>query len=170
MLAPTDWRKVQALQDFQQALSALTFFAEIPEQATRVQRRRFRCYHDLAVVAYCRPFTTSGGLPKLSLKSLGVRPTASERTLHERLMDYRNKVVAHTDADRMRLLVTSFEVSEGILMPYIVEDEGFEFLRDVEPLDRWLRRVHAALAKCIFEKVQAIPSGTRFIKDFLLEQ
>lgn len=167
MLTARDWRKIQALQDFQHALSAITFFSEIAEETTRVERRRFRCFHDSAVVAYCRPFTKSSGLPLLSLKDIGIAPSPEEKTLHTRLMTYRNKVVAHTDADRMRLLLTSFTMFEGVAMPHIADDEGFEFLNDLMALESWFHRLIDALARYVFAKVQQFPHGTRLLKDYL---
>lgn len=169
VLADHDWRKIQALQDFQQSLSAFTFFADVPASISLVERRRFRSYHDSAVISYCRPFTTSAGLPKLSLKQVGIRATGDEMDLHARLMEYRNKVVAHTDADRMRLLVTSWAIFEDdkYAIPHVVEDEGFEFLNDIPVIYEWLHKIMTALANLVFEKIQEYPPGTRHIRDYL---
>lgn len=167
MLEARDWRKIQALQDFQHALSAITFFMDIGEQETEIERRRFRCYHDSAVVAYCRPFTKSSGLPMLSLRDLGIKASVDQRALHDRLMSYRNQVVAHTDEDRMRLLLTSFTVLEKFAMPQIVKDEGFEFLDDMRKIETWLRMLIRALSEYVFEMMQKMPHGTRLLKDHL---
>lgn len=169
MLQDRDWRKIQALQDFTHALSAFAFFDEIPAATTQVERRRFRCYHDAAIISYCRPFTKSEGLPKLSLKQIGITPSADEEALHDRIMSYRNKVVAHTDADRMRLLVTSWTAFEGekYAIPHVVEDEGFEFLEDRHAICEWLHRVMTALATFVFDKIQEFPHGTRHLRDHL---
>jgi hypothetical protein len=163
------WRKIQALQDFQHALSAISFFAEIPHRNSQIERRRFRCYQDYAVICYCRPFTNSSGLPKLSLRQLGIKPTQGERELHELLLDYRNKVVAHTDADRMRLLLTSFEVNPGVNFPQIAEDEGFVLLEKVDAVEAWLVKVMRPLAIEVFDLVQKLPAGTRNLRDYLRE-
>ena len=172
MLDDREWRIIQALQDFQHTVSALAFFSEIPAATTQIERRRFRCFHDSAVISYCRPFTDSKGLPKLSLKSLGIKPTLEESALHTRMMEYRNKVVAHTDADRIRLLVTSSTAFEGekYAIPHVIEDEGFEFLDDLESLDAWLYRVMTALATFVFDKIQEFPHGIRIVRDHLEDQ
>ncbi len=66
-----EWRTIQALHDVQEALSALTFFMDIPERLGEIERRRFRCYHDIMAVSYWRPFSKSDGLPKLSWAMAG---------------------------------------------------------------------------------------------------
>lgn len=169
MLEDQDWRKIQALQDFQQSLSAFTFFLDVPAVTTEIERRRFRSYHDSAVISYCRPFTTSKGLPMLSLKQIGIKTTNDEKALHRRLMEYRNKVVAHTDADRMRLLVTSWTAFEGekYAIPHVVEEEGFEFLDDLHAIYDWLHRIMTPLATFVFDKIQEFPHGTRHLRDYL---
>lgn len=105
----------------------------------------------------------------LSLKRVGIKATDNEKALHERLMEYRNKVVAHTDADRMRLLVTSWTAFEGekYAIPHVVEDEGFEFLNDIPAIYEWLHRIMTALATFVFDKVQEYPHGTRHLRDHL---
>ena len=161
------WRRVQALTDFSQALSALTFFMDIPERTTRVERKQYRCYHDAAIISYCRPFTKSNGLPILSLKSV-YRPSSSEeRALHSFLMVERNKVVAHTDADRMRLLLTSFDVMDGIRFPQLVEDEGFALLGKERLFETWLRKLKHSLAAEVFHLVQRHEPGVEFRQDYL---
>lgn len=169
MLEPTEWRRIQALQDFLFALSAVIFFGEIGQTAGEIERRRFRCYHDAATIAYCRPFTKSNGLPTLSLKSLGIKATPAERALHERVLAYRNKAVAHTDADRMRLLLTSFTVLDGIAMPHIVKDEGFALLEEMDAIEAWLRVLIKALSAHVFTMMQGLPHGTRLLKDYLAD-
>ena len=171
MIENREWRIIQAQLDMQHALSALTFFDDIPEKITFIEKRRFRCYHDSAVVYYSRPFTdskgTPKGLPKLKLSDIGIRPDAAEKKLHSRLMAYRNKVAAHTDADRMRVLFTTFEMSGAIRLPHIVSDEGFEFLDDCRQLEAWFRKILFALANFVFELAQKIPLDVKYLRDYL---
>jgi hypothetical protein len=167
ILNEQQWRRVQALTDFKQSLSALTFFMEIPERINRIERKRYRCYHDAAIISYCRPFTRSNGLPILSRKSVRKDTSAEERELHDFLMNERNKVIAHTDADRMRLLLTSFEVIEGIRFPHIVEDEGFALLGKEYTLEVWLHKLVDSLAKEVFHLMQEYEPGVKFRQDYL---
>ena len=163
------WRRVQALTDFNQSLSALTFFIDIPERTTRIERKRYRSYHDAAIIYYCRPFTRSRGLPILSPKSVYRQYNAEEKGLHGFLMTERNKVVAHTDADRMRLLLTSFNVVDGIRFPHIVEDEGFALLGKERLFEQWLHKLISALAKEVFHLMQHLEPGVEFRRDYLHE-
>lgn len=161
------WRRVQALTDFQQSLSALTFFLDIPDQTNHVERRRYRCYQNAAIISYCRPFTRSNGLPKLELSSVQKDISVEEQTLHNFLITERNKVVAHTDIDRMRLLLTSFEVGAGINFPHIVEDEGFSLLGKEHQFEVWLRKLIQPLASEVYEFVQGHEPKVEFRQDYL---
>lgn len=161
------WRRVQALTDFQQSLSALTFFLDIPAQTTRVERRRYRCYQTAAIISYCRPFTRSNGLPKLELDAIHNDISEEEQTLHNFLMTERNKVVAHTDIDRMRLLLTSFEVRDGINFPHIVEDEGFALIGKEHQFEVWLRKLIQPLASEVYDFVQGHEPNVEFRQDYL---
>lgn len=161
------WRRVQALTDFSQSLSALTFFMDIPERTDRIERKRYRCYHDAAIIYYCRPFTMSRGLPILSPKSVYRPSTAEEKGLHNFLLTERNKVVAHTDADRMRLLLTSFDVVDGIRFPQIVEDEGFALLGKERLFEQWLHKLTSSLTKEVFHLMQQHEPGVEFRQDYL---
>lgn len=103
---------MQSIADFQRALSAVTFRCalEPDHRISRVRRRRYGCFEEAAVVAYSRPFTQSKGLPKLSFKRLGIKPTPEQQAPHACLWDRRNKVIAHTDIDRMRLAMSTFKL------------------------------------------------------------
>lgn len=166
MLGERDWRKIQALQDFQHAWSSFLFLEELPSQVSQEERWRFRCYHDAAVISYCRPFTQSKGLPTLSFKAIGIEPASDERELHRRIIEYRNKVVAHTDADRMSLVVTSSRVLEGFayVMPHVFEDVGFEFADEIDAIIAWLRTIMTPLATFVFDLMQTMPPGVRIDK------
>lgn len=161
------WRRVQALTDFQQSLSALTFFLDIPAHTNRVERRRYRCYQDAAIICYCRPFTRGNGLPKLELGSVHNEISVEEQALHNFLMTERDKVVAHTDIDRMRLLLTSFEVGDGINFPHIVEDEGFALIGKEHQFEVWLRKLIQPLASEVYEFVQGHEPKVEFRQDYL---
>ena len=58
-LTPRQFRIVQSIADFQMALSALGFLSDLGEREpiSRIDRRRFRCFEDAAIIAYGGPFT-----------------------------------------------------------------------------------------------------------------
>ena len=159
MLDDHDWRKIQALQDFRHAWSALGFASECRDRLNLDERRRFRCFYDAAVISYCRPFTESKGLPKLSLKGIGIKPTPQEKAFHSRILEHRNKVVAHTDADRMRVLVVPRTSLFDRTFAEITEDDGFELRRDVAPFSTWLRKLLDTLGSYADDRVQDFPLG-----------
>jgi hypothetical protein len=167
-LSDADVRIVQSIADFQMALSAVTFLCELEpgEPISRVTRRRYRCFEDTAVVAYCRPFTQSKGLPTLSFKKLGTMPTPERQALHDRLWDRRNKVVAHTDVDRMRLAMSTFQPFDDhpIMMPMMDFDDGLAFFEDRYRLEEWLRLLIHAAGKTVFDRVQGA-APVRFRRD-----
>lgn len=163
-------RLIHSLGDFQQTLSALTWIDELePDQKmTRVELRRYRCLEDAAVVAYWRPFSESKGLPKLSFKRLGIIPTEEEQDLHSALRTQRNKVVAHTDADRMRFGIHAWKPLEDrdIIMPHFIRDDSLAFyLRRTEWLE-WTRKIHHQIAEVVFQELQSV-GEISIVEDYL---
>lgn len=166
-----DWRLVQAYQDIAQALSALTFFADIPDKINEVEGRRFRCFHDMAVVCYCRPFTQSKGLPSLSFKKIGFSASPDQRALHREIVEYRNKVVAHTDSDTMRIAVKFYRFEESIpRLPLIAYDKGFVYFDRWRELEVLFRSVKIALQKTLIIRGDSLPVNAHFIRDFRIEE
>lgn len=167
-LAPKQVRLVQSLADFQMALSAFDFMCELDEDSTisRIDRRRFRCFEDAAVIAYGRAFSSANGLPSLDFKHLGIRPSSEERALHDRLMERRHKVVAHSDADRQRIMFVTSKVDADIdiMMPHMDFDDALEFYVDRWRLIKWLRRLIFSAGKVLFQEVQGAPP-IRFLRD-----
>ncbi|WP_156029161.1 hypothetical protein [Sphingobium sp. DC-2] len=140
------------------AISAVTFLCELePDQRiSRVERRRYRCFEDTAIVSYCRPFTQSKGLPTLSLKKLGVKPTTEQQVLHDRLWERRNKVVAHTDIDRMRLAMSSFQPFDDhpVMLPMMDFDDGLAFFNERHEWEEWVQLLIHRATKSVFDRVQ----------------
>jgi hypothetical protein len=162
-------RHIYSLRDLELANSALAFLDEVDTdgQYTKVELRRYRCFLESAVIAYWRPFATADGLPALDFEQLGVAPTEEQKALHERLRIFRNKVVAHSDPKRMRILLTSHKPLDGhdVQMPSLNFDEGLEFLEDRRLWRNWVAILIGALAEYAFEKVQG-PNTYRFERDF----
>lgn len=168
-LDPRQERLVQSLADFQMALSAADFMCELDEDGplTRVERRRFRCFEDAAVIAYGRAFTKAQGLNHLSFKQMALKPTPDELALHNRLMERRSKVVAHSDADRQRILFATekFEADNGTFMiPHLDFDDALAFYTDRLKLIEWLRRLIHAISAVLFKQFQGV-EPVRFVRD-----
>jgi len=171
-LTPRQIRLIQSIADFQMALSAVDFMCELEEDQhlTRVERRRHRCFEDSAVIAYGRAFTAANGLPALSFKQLKLNPTDAELVLHGRLLERRHKVIAHSDADRQRLLfVTESFVAKHmtVMLPHVDFDDALAFFPDRLLLVEWLRRLIEAAGKILFDQVQSMPE-IRFVRDHTL--
>lgn len=102
-------RLMLSCSDFSQAMSAATFLLQEFEQDTAYGLpawRKFRCYETTLIVAYARPFSRSeGGVPTLGFKTIDVKLTDAERALHERVIDFRNKLYGHSDADAVEMRV-----------------------------------------------------------------
>jgi hypothetical protein len=106
-------RLLYSLGDFQLALSACEFLYECDPQETysKIQLRRFRCFETTLIIAYCRPFSQSdGNVAPLTLKMAKVDLTEKEKLLHRRLIRMRNKIVAHSDRELMRMTTQTFLV------------------------------------------------------------
>lgn len=169
-LTDDDIRIIQAMADFQMALSAVAFLCELDENEplSRVERRRYRCFEDAAIIAYWRPFSNSKGLPSLSLSKLQIKPTVAQLDLHNRIKLHRDKVIAHTDVDRMRLAFSTSKLSvdRDIMLPRFDFDDGLVFFAERKEMIEWLRTMLDAAARIIFEKVQLLPS-VKFVRDHL---
>lgn len=166
---PQQIRLVQSIADFQMALSAADFMCELDEDQplTRVERRRYRCFEDSAVIAYGRAFTAANGLSALSFKQLKIKPAADERDLHDRIMQRRHKVVAHSDADRQRILFTTERLSAEnmtVMLPRVDFDDALAFFSERRPLVEWLRRLLEAAGEVLFHQVQGVPE-VHFVRD-----
>lgn len=96
--------------DFRHALSAATFLAEESEWGRRHSieaLRRLKCYETTMVVAYSRPFAQSRGHTAPFQWSLLGRKFAlksDEAALHEKMIELRNKLHAHSDGDFTRVV------------------------------------------------------------------
>jgi len=100
--------------DFQQSLSALTFLMEefdSEDEYSYVELRKLKCYETSAIISFCRPFEASRNKSTLSLKEIGVKLTAEEKQLKNKLMFLRKKIIAHSDEDEMHFRVSTFEVN-----------------------------------------------------------
>ncbi|MBP2159089.1 MULTISPECIES: hypothetical protein [Asticcacaulis] len=172
-LSNDDIRIVQAIADFQMALSAMIFLDEADANAkiSRVERRRLRCFEDAAVVAYNRPFTSSKGLPKLSFEMIGIDPEPSESELHQRLRVRRDKVVGHTDISEMRLALSTFRAFDDreVMMPLMDFDDALAFFVDRAPVIAWVRKLRSAASEMVFSRVQGVPD-IKFVKDHTLPE
>lgn len=150
-LSPTELRLLHAerrrirllysLGDFQLALSACEFLYECDPQSrySKIELRRFRCFETSLIIAYGRPFSQSeGGVPSLTLKMAKAELTEQQQALHRRLVRMRNKIIAHSDREMMRMTTQTFDVPLGdddngqkFIFIQSVFDEGITLLGDL---------------------------------------
>jgi hypothetical protein len=159
-------RLLYSLNDLQQALSACDFLYECEETNTysKIELRRFRCYETTLVVAYTRPFSQSrGAAAALTLKMIGLKLSKDRQALHDRLMDMRNKIMAHSDSEMMRMTTQPFDVSmqDGEPPVYLIQtvfDEGIALhgalLIETNEL---LREVYQAICGTLHKELQTNP-------------
>jgi len=159
-------RMLYSMKDIQLALSAADFLlsCDPDDPISKIELRRFKCYETTAIVSYARPFSDSkGDVPKLSMKMIGVKLDDQQQALHDELMHLRNKVVAHSDAELMRMVVKlrQLDLGAGQTMPHINTsfDEGLDFVGDrVEDLLGLLHKVYGGLFDTLTEDARANPS------------
>jgi len=158
-------RLLYSLGDLQLALSACAFLMECDPDSrySKVEMRRFRCFETALIIAYARPFSQSdGGVPPLTLKMANVNLSEEEMTLHRRLIRMRNKVIAHSDRELMRMTTKShrFPIRKGknLVLVETVFDEGItllgELLLDTNSL---LHRLYQEIFKTLHDEAQANP-------------
>mgnify|MGYP006432966033 CR=1 FL=1 len=152
-------RTVYSLWDFQQALSALTFLLEdcdFDQNYTKVDLRRFRCYETTLIVSMARPFEKSRGATALSLRATGIRLENAEKTLVDRIMALRRRIVAHSDEEEMHYRSNTFPVLEGTYnFPYVQFDEKLHLEEEeLLQLETLLRKLKQRIAEFLFELAQ----------------
>ena len=162
-------RLLYSLGDFQLALSACEFLYECDpeERYSRVQFRRFRCFETTLIIAYSRPFSQSdGGFPPLTLKMANAHLTEQQTKLHRRLLRMRNKIIAHSDRELMRMTTQTFDVpfredeENGKKFVFIqsVFDEGITLMGDVLiDTNELLRTLYHSTYKTLSDEAQRNP-------------
>jgi hypothetical protein len=164
-----------SLGDFQLALSAAAFLGELDENGTysKVELRRFRCYETTAVISYTRPFSSSlGNVPRLTLAMTGAQLSDEQQDLHERLMRLRNKVVAHSDAEmmRMRSHAARMEIDSDFSYVFLhpVFDQGLTFVgMELVALNELLHIVFHSTYTRLLHEAQERPEEFNFLKDYV---
>jgi hypothetical protein len=161
-------RLLYSLNDLQQALSACEFLYECDETKTysKIELRRFRCYETTLIVAYSRPFSQSrGAVSPLTLKMVNLKLTKERKALHDRLLEMRNKIMAHSDGEMMRMTTQSFDVlmRDGEPPMYFIQTVFDEGVTLTGPLlieaNGLLREVFQAVFRVLHREAQADPKS-----------
>lgn len=152
------WNKLNrvllSVRDFQQALSAATFlYDELDDAHGLVAMRRLRCFETNMVVAYARPFSMAHGpVSRLKLTDLAIELDEERTALHQRLIEQRNRLYAHSDAEivPMSVGVINTIIEEGrpdfqFVMPKFDENTSFTSIEVLRVQDLCHRAHHAAL-------------------------
>jgi hypothetical protein len=159
-------RLLYSLNDIQQALSACAFLYDLDESEkySKVDLRRFRCFETTLVVSYARPFTQSRGEPSpLTMKMVDLKLSPESKALHDRLMNMRNQIMAHSDSEMMRMTVQAFDIpfddgTPSINLFQAVFDEGITLhgplLVETNAL---LHQVYGAVFRSLYKDAQTNP-------------
>jgi hypothetical protein len=122
-------RLLYSLNDLQHALSACEFLYECEEKNTysKIELRRFDAMKRRSS-SRTRGRSPSLGAP-LTMKMVGLKLSNDRQALHDRLVDMRNKIMAHSDSEMMRVTTQPFDVSmqagePPIYLIHTVFDEG----------------------------------------------
>jgi hypothetical protein len=152
------WNRLNRLmlssRDFQQALSAATFLHEDMEDARSLaDLRRLRCYETNMVVAYARPFSQAHGpVKRLTLDSLAVELNDTQQDLHKHLIERRNRLYAHSDAEFVPFSVEVWATAMPderpdfeFVMPKFDEACAFGLLETLEIQELCRKLMHATV-------------------------
>lgn len=159
-------RMLLSCSDFSQAMSAAAFLAqEFDESANYALQdwRKFRCYETTLIVSYARPFAGArGGAPTFGFKAVDVTLTDNERALHDRIIELRNKLYGHSDADHVEMSVMCMHevfahngVEMNLIMPRFDETTRLSQSEMLALTELASKLYHAA-----FRKIQEI--GAQF--------
>lgn len=98
-----------------------------PEWRVRPTTRIHQTAYTTAfVVTYCRPFTRGEGWKILDIEAVDLTP--EERSLHEKLLDLRHKVHAHTDHEKHDQ--QPWKAAEGSQPLYIITEPAMNLSLD----------------------------------------
>ena len=120
-------RLMMSALDFRHSLSAATFLLEDCDwsKPQRIEElRRLKCFETTMVVAYGRPFTQARGHTapfRWNQIKPGFQMEPSEATIHGKLINYRNKLHAHSDGDFT-------QIAPEIWRTRLPNGEDFDFL------------------------------------------
>jgi hypothetical protein len=151
--------------DFRHALSAATFLAEECKWESRcsyADLRKFKCYETTLVVAYGRPFAHSRSHePPFRWNLLGPAFTLQpdEAALHAKMLEFRNKLYAHSDGDVTRITpeIWRFSIRERETWDFLASQGGEALNFEEEEV----HAIHTFLWKVrhhIDEAIQAHPA------------
>ncbi|MCT7377398.1 hypothetical protein [Chelativorans salis] len=168
-------RLLYSLGDFQLALSAAAFLSECDpdEKYSKVELRRFRCYETAMIMGYTRPFSEAKGeIPRLTLKMAGVKFTDEQQSLHRKFIRLRNKVIAHSDAEMMRVVSKAhsmkFDDRSDFIFFETVFDEGLTFIgHDLIWANELLHIVSGAVYTKLIKEAQRQPADFDLRRDYL---
>ena len=153
-------RLLLSLRDLAHAKSAITFIlqdVEYDKTYDLAELRRFQAYETSLIISYSRPFSqSSGDLPKLSYKALGVKLSSFSRAIHDDLIKKRNTVFAHSDADAIKYsypVITEFERNDGskftVLYPPSFQ-EGLMFSEiEILRIEKLIDRTFSAISELL---------------------
>jgi hypothetical protein len=162
-------RLLYSLGDFQLALSACEFLYECDPQKrySKIDLRRFRCFETALIIAYCRPFSQSeSDVPPLTLKMARANLTEQEKALHRRLIRMRNKIIAHSDREMMRMTTQTIDVpftddeedGRAFYLIHALFDEGVTLLGDLLiDTNELIRKIFQATYKTLSNEAQNDP-------------
>lgn len=121
-------RIILACRDFQESLSAITFILEEMDSKEEEmyiipELRRLRCYETTAIVAYSRAFNSQrkGKPDPFSFSDITINLTQDEGILHDKLIEFRDKIYAHSDADiaEYNASINEFKIRDGEVLSFI---------------------------------------------------
>lgn len=109
----------------------------------------------------------------------GAKLSEQERALHQRLVRMRNKIVAHSDRELMRMTTKTFKIphdendedGKGFVLIHSVFDEGITLLGDLLiDTNELLRKLYFAVYKTLSDEAQKEPGSFDMRLDYNLHQ
>jgi hypothetical protein len=113
----------------------------------------------------------------MSLEMTGAELTYEDKALHDTLMRLRNKVMAHSGADMMRMVSHSWQLDDlrtesgqpiVAFKPFF--SDGILFLgKDLWAFEKLLHKLYGSLYRLLANRAQTNPKEFLFRKDYLDE-
>ncbi|MFC4259854.1 hypothetical protein ACFOZ5_12510 [Marinobacter lacisalsi] len=155
-------RAIYSTWDFQQALSALTFLLEdcdFGAKHSHVELRRFRCYESTLIISMARPFETTRGGTTIGLRALGISLNQEQKTLVDRVLDLRRKIVAHSSEEEMHFRISTIPIDDGRFnLPHFQFNERLHLEeKELRQLEYFLRYLKHQMVEFFYKVAQEQP-------------
>lgn len=127
--------------------------------------RRYSALESNAIISYARPFVPSSKGTTIQFGYAQLKFTAKEQKIHEQVIQFRQKLIAHSDVDHMHFRVDLYDMGLGLespandmKFPHIQVDEGLHMnQKELSRFHDLVRKVQGSLNRAVIYLARDYP-------------